>query len=548
MITKTCSVSGKEFIITDEDLVFYEKMGVPEPKLCPEERKRRRMSWATFRTLHHRKCDATDKPILSMYAADCKHPVYHSDYWWTDSWDPLEHGQDFDFSRPFFEQFDEVFSKVPAMHQSVLNVENCEYVNMSADCKDCYLSFYIDFCEDCYYVQHANKNRTCVDCLGIFNSELCYECVDCEHGYELLYSIRSRNCSTSYFLTDCRNCRNCIGCYNLVNKEYYIFNEKVTPEKFLEVKNSLQNVSKVSEMRDYLKKFCLKFPKKHYFGHTCENCTGDDIHNAKNVFESFCVHDAEDVKYCDYVFGVHNTLDLTIFGHNSEWIYNCLKTGDQCSDNICCLCCWTGCSNNAYCHLVLNTKNCFGCSGLRQKEYCILNKQYEKEEYERLRDRIVEHMKETGEWGEFFPVENSPFAYNETMAQDFLPLDKTVVLGRGYRWRDEVVKSTYQGESYEFSENIEVVEDDVLHLILTCEISGKNYRITKPELEFYRKLNLPIPRIYPDERHKERMQLRNPRELWDRECDTCDCSIQTTYSPDRKEKVLCEECYNKVVN
>ena len=35
---KVCAVSGQQFSITDEDLRFYEKMGVPEPTLCPQER------------------------------------------------------------------------------------------------------------------------------------------------------------------------------------------------------------------------------------------------------------------------------------------------------------------------------------------------------------------------------------------------------------------------------------------------------------------------------------------------------------------------------
>jgi len=31
-------------------------------------------------------------------------------------------------------------------------------------------------------------------------------------------------------------------------------------------------------------------------------------------------------------------------------------------------------------------------------KYCILNKQYSKEEYEELVPKIIEHMQKTGEW------------------------------------------------------------------------------------------------------------------------------------------------------
>jgi hypothetical protein len=51
-----------------------------------------------------------------------------------------------------------------------------------------------------------------------------------------------------------------------------------------------------------------------------------------------------------------------------------------------------------------------------------LNKQYTKEEYEKLLPKIIAHMKKTGEWGEFFPISISPFNYEETPAMDYYPL------------------------------------------------------------------------------------------------------------------------------
>ena len=102
------------------------------------------------------------------------------------------------------------------------------------------------------------------------------------------------------------------------------------------------------------------------------------------------------------------------------------------------------------------------------------------------------------------------------------------------------------------------------------------FRIIKEELEFYRKYNLPIPKRHPDQRHLDRMKLRNPRKLYDRLCDCEKCEenskkvwifkqeefalkdselnsgwqrrkIKTTYSLERPEIVYCEECYNKEV-
>ena len=36
--------------------------------------------------------------------------------------------------------------------------------------------------------------------------------------------------------------------------------------------------------------------------------------------------------------------------------------------------------------------HCFGCVGFKHKQYCILNKQYTKEEYEKLVQKIIKQM------------------------------------------------------------------------------------------------------------------------------------------------------------
>lgn len=68
-----------------------------------------------------------------------------------------------------------------------------------------------------------------------------------------------------------------------------------------------------------------------------------------------------------------------------------------------------------------SSHNCFGCVGMKNAKCAIFNKKYSKETFEPLRTKIIEHMKKTGEYGEFFPMEISPFRYNETIAQDHFP-------------------------------------------------------------------------------------------------------------------------------
>lgn len=77
-----------------------------------------------------------------------------------------------------------------------------------------------------------------------------------------------------------------------------------------------------------------------------------------------------------------------------------------------------------YIYSCFYSSDLFACIGLRNKQYCIFNKQYTKEEYELLVAKIIAHMQKTGERGEFFPAQISPFGYNETMAMEFFPLSK----------------------------------------------------------------------------------------------------------------------------
>ncbi|HRI36255.1 MAG TPA: hypothetical protein PK765_04235 [bacterium] len=81
-----------------------------------------------------------------------------------------------------------------------------------------------------------------------------------------------------------------------------------------------------------------------------------------------------------------------------------------------------------YCESCNATKDCFACVGLRNKQYCILNKQYTKEEYEALVPKIIDHMRSTGEWGEFFPSRLGLFGYNESVGNDYFPLSKEEAL------------------------------------------------------------------------------------------------------------------------
>ncbi len=275
-----------------------------------------------------------------------------------------------------------------------------------------------------------------------------------------------------------------------------------------------------------------------------ENVSGNYVFQSKNTKNSYFTDRAEDCAYCMQVVDLKDCYDNN-YTEENELCYEYLGAYQNVRLLFSKFC--NKVSESAYCNSCFNSHHLFGCDGIRNSSYCIFNKQYTKEEYEALVPKIIEHMTKTAEWGEFFPVVSSPFAYNETVASEYFPLSKEEALQDSYRWKEDDESNTYQGPVTQFPENIEEVGDDILQKILTCEASGKLYKLIPQELEFYRRMKLPIPKRAPNERHKDRLAMRNPQTLWPRTCEGCHVAIESSYAPERPEKVYCDACYLKMV-
>ena len=196
---RQCTISGKSFEISAQDLAYYSRLNVPPPTLCPEERQRRRLAWRNERKLYRRNCSATGKSLVSVYRPEVKFPVVAQDYWWSDAWDPKSWGREFDFERPFFEQYGELRNTVPHIALQNGANENSEYVNLSTWNKDCYLIFESDSNRECLYCDHSFFCLSSLDLSYVTRSELCYQCLYCDGCYASAYLQNCENCSNSWF-------------------------------------------------------------------------------------------------------------------------------------------------------------------------------------------------------------------------------------------------------------------------------------------------------------------------------------------------------------
>lgn len=555
---KTCTQCSAPFEITQDDLAFYAKVSpviagkrydVPPPTLCPECRWRRRLCFRNERNLYHRKCDLSGRSMISMHPANCSFPVYHITEWMTDKWDPKTYGRDFDFSRSFSDQFKELCDQVPHFNAFVdphMDI-NAEYTNCSSEAKNCYLITQAEKNEDCYYSRGINNCKDCCDCLRVQKCELCYECVNATDCYHCLFVQDCSNCSDCYFSSGLRGCKHCFGCHELSQKEYCIFNEQVTPEEWKKKVESLTlSHAVIDQMQSQSARKCLELPHKDARILQSENATGDHLIECRNAKECFDSRQLEDCAYCyEVVNGAKDTYDFSMFGLNCELVYECNGGGYGMHQVLFSNHCWNNVSSLLYCESCFpSVRDCFGCFGLRQAKYCIFNKQYTKEEYEVLVPKIIDHMRKSGEYGEFFDPGISAYDYNESLAGEFFPMTQQEVQKRGWPWREEAAsKEQYLGPERSIPETINEAGDDISECIFRCEKTGKPYRIIEQELRLCRRLGVPPPKKCPAQRHLDRVAQRNPRKLWQRECTKCSKDIETTYAPERPEIVYCERCY-----
>ncbi|OGM89323.1 hypothetical protein A2108_00780 [Candidatus Wolfebacteria bacterium GWA1_42_9] len=587
--TRQCQNCHNDFVIEPDDFDFYKKIDVPAPTWCLDCRMQRRFSFRNERHLYKRKEALGGKEIISIYSPDKLLKVYSHKDWWSDKWNPDDYKKEIDFSKPFFGQFKKLLFEFPWAALFNTNSVNSDYCNYTTDNKDCYLVFGGDFNENCCYSTFNFHSKDTADVYWVERCQLCYETTDSKNCYRVFFSKYARDCNNSMFLFYCSGCSNCVGCVGLRNKSYCIFNQQYTKEEYEKKMGELglNSRSGIQEFKRKMSNFVLKFPHRYAQIIKSVNSSGDNIVEGKNCKRCFEITGpAEDLK--DIFLGGLNGRDLSScdhLGHGVELAYDSWAAFGGSSNIAFSL--WTRtCHNIRYSYALTDCSDCFGCVGLRNKQYRILNKQYAKNEYEALVPKIIQHMNDVPyldsggriyRYGEFFPAEFSPFAYNETIAQEYFPLNKKDCLEKGYQWKDLETKN-YQAtiNPEELPDKIEDVSDDILNQIVGCAHKGEcdeqcttAFKITSQELQFYRQMNLPLPVFCPNCRHYQRMKQRNPIKLWHRKCQCagkqsengvytntiqhqhgdspCSDEFETSYSPERPEIVYCEQCYNTEV-
>ena len=576
--TRICQSCKQNFVIERDDFSYYEKIQVPPPTFCPRCRMIRRMSWRNSWHLYKRPEALKGEIIFSAFPPESPVKIYERDYWWSDAWDPTQYAREVDWNRPFIEQFKELMQEVPIAAHSTVSTTNCEYCTNISWAKNCYYTRAASYTEDCAYVIWDNASKFCMDSHMTDKCELSYGNVNTDRCYKTIFSVNCEDCQDVIFSKDCIGCSNCFGCIGLRNKSYQIFNVPYSKEEYdQKIKEfNLGSQNSFEKLRQQAYSSWLKFPVKFMQGLQNSNVSGDYIYNSKNTHHSYRVKDTEDSKYCLNILNgpTKDCYDYANWGAGSELVYEGLVCGNQ-SYNV--KFSWNAHTSNKnveYCIWCSSSSDIFGCIGLKKKQYCVLNKQYTKEEYENLIPKIKEHMAKMPyvdkigriyKYGEFLPGEMSPFPYNVSEAHELFPKTKEEALVEGLMWKEEEKRNyNVTKNSADLPDHINDTKEDIINETIACEHSSNcnhectsAFKIISQELQFLKRLNIPLPRLCPNCRHYERLAERNPLKLWHRQCmcdkgthghpGKCPNEFETSYAPERPETVYCEQCYQAEV-
>jgi len=558
--SKLCQNCKGEFIIEPEDFSFYDKIKVPAPTFCPKCRFQRRLAFFNLINLYKRPCGLCKKDFISMYPPESLYKIYCAPCWWSDNWGSDEYGRDYDFSRPFFEQLNDLWRETPLLGLSlgVSCLATSPHNNHAGYLKNCYLLFWANHDEECAYGFNVFHNKDVLDCTNLMLCELSY---DLTHAYKSVRSIGSYDLTESIncaFLKDSHNCQDCFASANLRNKKYYIFNKPYGKEDYFnEIKKwDLGSYKIYQEVKKLAEEHWKKFPPDPVYGSFNTNSTGNRIYESKNCKECFEIANAENCKYITMMYEspIKDCYDVSGWGDNISLSYECGVVGEKVSNLRFCQESGMNLYNAEYSKLSTGGKYHFGCVSMKKGDYCILNKRYSEDEFFKLREKIIAHMDEMPytdkrgnvyKYGEFFPPKMSPSAYNETIANKFFPMTKEEVGTGNYRWHEPESHSySITKQADELPDHIKDVTDEILKEVIACPDCGRGFRIARMELDFLRKMNLPLPRVCPFCRVGKKLDdWVKEFKLIKRTCDNCGIEFETPHTEQDYPRILCKKCW-----
>lgn len=415
---------------------------------------------------------------------------------------------DYNNSISFFENFRELWNAIhlPYLRQFWPWIENSKFADTLYNSKNCYLSVSTGFnTENMLYSLecHGNLNTVISSVWVHSNCTNIFQCAGVADSFNIFYCYNIQNSSDIWFSSNLIWCSFCILCDGLENCSYYINNISYTKDEYL--------IESAKILAD----------KKLF----------DNYKIMRHIPANLWCHNINNAQFASYV---NNANNICLVGWDKEAkrsdLYDVWSSWWNINDAYGCM--WVSPGDNFYCvinswfvhsiyysYFLTSCSFCLWCIWLKNKSYCILNKQYTKEErYEKV-DEIFTQMERDWQLWEFFPATMNPFYFNDTAAYLIDPsFTKEEVTKLWYLRRDEPIKvdipewaitvkssELAQFESIDEQWNWKLDETVCKRVIL--DENGDAYRIIPMELEFLQKHGLPLPRKHWLTRMKENFRI-----------------------------------------
>ncbi len=418
------------------------------------------------------------------------------------------------YSGVLFSDIQKLLQKIPvaAVNHFGEN-ENCDYSDVAYDAKNIYLSIVTTRgVENAAYAFNCKDNSK-----NIFSSNNVLEASENVYAsnyvissFNVFFSENIINSNNIWLSTDCIGCHECIECDGLENMSYCIANEKYDKDQYFSRKQVL--------LQD--KKNLYKRVSKTPLNMWCTNVKWTNLYNCHDVENAYSCINVNDARNIAFISSNEENGDFydVFMGGRSTNFYGVCDAG-WFSDNCYCITQCATCASMYYSMFCEWCSFCIGCIGLKNKQFCILNTQYTKEEWHQKANEIFDQMEKDWTLGEFFPANMNPFYFNDTAAYLIDPsFGKDEVTLAWYLRRDEPIR-------VDISNNAEVINASKLWQFESFDATGKRhidssilkkivvdnmgnyYKIIPMEYDFLIKHGLPLPRKHRLERMKENFKL-----------------------------------------
>ena len=416
-------------------------------------------------------------------------------------------GLDFHEWDNFFEKFSELMKSVHMPHMiNFFGSENSDYADVVNRSKSAYLSAIVIYeCENILYSISVKDFSTNVfnSMMINVNNENIYQSTWILESFNIYYSRYIRNSNNIWFSTNLIGCIECIDCNDLENAQYHIGNKKYEKEEYKKKKAQI-----LKDKQYFLTKY-KKLPM-NWKSVDSRNVTGNFMTSSHDVENGYFVNNVSKWKNLFFTWGIHgneNMYDIfnggapscdDIYGVNGVW---------NGSENVYIWANLPNCNNVYYSFYLESCSFCIWCIGLKNKQYCIFNKQYTKEEWEKITNQIFSQMDQDWILWDFFPGSINPFYFNDTMAGILWNFKQEEIEWDNYMWREweirvdipegaDVIKinELHEYQWYDEEGNWKISKD-ILKKVIKDE-NGNYYRIVQMEYDFLLKHNLPLPEIH----------------------------------------------------